>query len=160
MMGGEFDAGSAAANLPAGLADGLLSHIPPALQSEGVSVTGSGGTEPVIPGTPVQPVVFEAVAVAVQPDKDWPDASKVDADKLSQARKIQPGYVPCHPKLTGFQPAKSKPGKNELWFAIMERDSSCRPASWAFTPFGCVARRALHLAPPANNAGGALSVVH
>ena len=30
MMGGEFDAGSAAANLPAGLADGLLSHIPPA----------------------------------------------------------------------------------------------------------------------------------
>ena len=62
-------------------------------------------------------MVFEAVAVAVQPDKDWPDASKVDADKLSQARKIQPGYVPCHPKLTGFQPAKSKPGKNELWYA-------------------------------------------
>ena len=80
-MGGEFDAGSEAANALAGMADAALSHIPPALQSEGVSVTGSGGTAPVIPGTPVQPVVFEAVAVAVQPDKDWPDASKVDADK-------------------------------------------------------------------------------
>ena len=30
MMGGEFDAGSAAANLPAGLADAALPYIPPA----------------------------------------------------------------------------------------------------------------------------------
>ena len=30
MMGGEFDAGSAAANLLAGLADAALPHIPPA----------------------------------------------------------------------------------------------------------------------------------
>jgi hypothetical protein len=140
------------------MADAALSHIPPALQSEGVSVTGSGGTAPVIPGTPVQPVVFEAVAVAVQPDKDWPDASKVDADKLSQARKIQPGYVPCHPKLTGFQPAKSKPGKNELWFAIMERDSSCRPASWAIE--ACVKKLLiLPLGPTAHPEHSALPVV-
>ena len=42
MMGGEFDAVSAAANLPAGLADAALPHIPPAPPSSCRSSLHSG----------------------------------------------------------------------------------------------------------------------
>ena len=46
--------------------------------------------------------------------------------RLEAARKISITNKPTNDKLNGWKPLESKPRKDELWQAILERDSTKR----------------------------------
>ena len=62
---------------------------------------------------------------------DGPDVATLDKDRLVEARKISQNNQPTNKKLTGWQPQNTKPRKQELWQAILERDHKQKPKNWS-----------------------------
>ena len=56
------------------------------------------------------------------------DSTRLQAARAIKEEVIQEGLT--NTKLTGWQPANTKPRKQELWWALMERDPSVRPKNW------------------------------
>ena len=78
---------------------------------------------------PVEAV--EEVMGGAQPQSELPPIASCDPLKLQAARDIIPGKTISPVNLTGWAPAKTKPRKQELMRAILERDSSQRCKHWS-----------------------------
>ena len=61
---------------------------------------------------------------------DGPQVTSLDMDRLAQARNISGENKPTDAKLSGWKPLNTKPRKQEMWQAILERDPSQRPKNW------------------------------
>ena len=124
LWGGEFGSSHG----PSGL-DVLASALPGSSAEDAVSAASpevATGTEPVS----TDPVPATVGASPFIEAEEWPKPESLDAGKLTQARNITGSNKPDSLKLAGFKPAKEKPRKQELWQAVMERDSKQRPKHW------------------------------
>ena len=62
---------------------------------------------------------------------DGPDVATLEQVRLVEARKISHNNQPANKKLTGWKPQNTKPRKQELWQAILERDPKQKPKNWS-----------------------------
>ena len=73
--------------------------------------------------------------IAASPDRQvtprafegGPDIKDLIMPRLEAARNISNTNKPASEKLNGWKPLQTKPRKDELWQAILERDSTKRP---------------------------------
>ena len=80
-----------------------------------------------------EPAAQPGDAPLAQGAGDWPKATEIDFTRLQAARAIKDNVIKdglSNLKLTGWQPANTKPRKAELWWALMERDPTARPKNW------------------------------
>ena len=82
--------------------------------------------------------VANADQIAASPDRQvtprafegGPDIKDLIMPRLEAARNISNTNKPASEKLNGWKPLQTKPRKDELWQAILERDSTKKPKNW------------------------------
>ena len=128
-MGGDF----ADSNMQGGLeflAQAIMHDVDTSEPENSPSTTSQAAVQQTVQTNAHQeggPEVPNPVAVQLT---DGPEVASLDKDRLAEARRISDKNKPNNIKLTGWQPAQTKPRKQELWQAVLERDPSQRPKNW------------------------------
>ena len=103
-------------------------QVPPGVPEALADKPEEGPVAPEVAQAPVEAV--EEVMGGAQPQSELPPIASCDPLKLQAAQDIIPGKTISPVNLTGWAPAKTKPRKQELMRAILERDSSQRCKHW------------------------------
>ena len=98
----------------------------PEVDTEEIVEVTCATVEATAAGEEVEEVVMEA-----QPQTELPTIASCDPLKLQAARDISKGKPISPANLTGWAPAKTKPRKQELMRAVLERDCAQRCKYWS-----------------------------